>query len=425
MFAYYHFLKRVLSIFYPPIAPKSNEVLRFGILGAADIAPSALVTPAKSHPEVIVAAVAAREEKKAKAFAKKHGIPAVHLCYDDLIADPTINCVYVPLPNGLHYEWALKALKAGKHVLLEKPSVSNAAEAKSLFRHPILRDSDALVLLEAFHYRFHPAWQLFLTLFDSKEIEEVEVQNYLAAGIFPLDDIRFNYSLSGGTLMDFGSYAISAVRQIFGAEPTFVRSASYRPMPEGFDQTVDEAVYATYEFPNGGIARITADLQARGGYWFPALTKNWPRLYGALPTLFLKLKPIEEAVGNGLVKETRRKIVFHCYMGPHFYHRIDIGTTTKIIDPNKGRKILKSEKKTEYKKAYNWLKNEEGKKGELWWTTYRYQLEEFVNRVKKRQGSCVWFDSEESIRQMEMIDATYEKMGLPLRLTSKELEGGS
>jgi predicted dehydrogenase len=126
----------------------------------------------------------------------------------DLLDDPSLDAVYIPLPNGLHYEWGLKALQAGKHVLLEKPSTSNAEEAKSLFRHPLLNQPNVPVLLEAFHYRFHPAWQTFLSTFDSKDIVDASAVQSLPAGFFPDSDIRFNYALSGGTLMDFGTYAI-------------------------------------------------------------------------------------------------------------------------------------------------------------------------------------------------------------------------
>ncbi|KAF2192443.1 oxidoreductase domain-containing protein [Zopfia rhizophila CBS 207.26] len=418
MFALFHYLKRLYKIFKPPVAPKSTDALRFGILGAANIAPMALIIPARSHPDVIVAAVAARDSTKAEAFAKKYGIPVVHKTYDDLIADPTIDCIYNPLPNGLHYEWTLKALKAGKHVLLEKPSVSNATEAKSLFRHPILSEPDAPVLLEAFHYRFHPAWQFFLTLFKPEDVEEVDVQNHLMAGVFPHHDIRFNYSLAGGTLMDFGTYAVNSVRQIFGSEPSTIKSATYRPMPDGHDKQIDQAIYATYEFPNGGTAKIECDLQSRGGYWFPWLTKNWPRLNAFLPTLSVKLRPTEESVVNGLRKSTRKMIVFHNYMGPMFYHRMDIITTTEFSGES-----VKSEKKIQYEKVYKWSKSNGGKKGEEWWATYRYQLEEFVNWVRGRKDHGVWVDGEDSIRQMEMIDQTYLKSGLPLRPTSKAVDG--
>ena len=103
----------------------------------------------------------------------------------DLIADPSLDCIYIPLPAGLHFEWAIKTLKSGKHVLLEKSSVSNATEAKALFRDPVLSKPDAPVLLEAFHHRFHPSWQTFISLFDLKDIEEAEVINWMFAGMLP------------------------------------------------------------------------------------------------------------------------------------------------------------------------------------------------------------------------------------------------
>ncbi|KAF2791134.1 oxidoreductase domain-containing protein [Melanomma pulvis-pyrius CBS 109.77] len=422
MFSTIHSLKRLYTtIFDPPVAVKSSDALRFGILGAASIAPQALIVPAKSHHEVFIAAIAARDIKKAEAFAKKHCIPTVHKTYDDLIADPQIDCIYIPLPNGLHYEWAVKALSAGKHVLLEKPSVSNATEAKSLFRKPLLSRPDAPVLLEAFHYTFHPAWQLFKTLFDPQDVETVDVINSLVAGFFPLDDIRWNYKLSGGSLMDFGSYSVSAVRSIFAAEPTGVRDVTYRPMPAGFDQECDQAIYATYDFPNGGTAKISVDLQARGGYWFPALTKNWPSFANSLPTLTVKLRSKKADSQEGYDMYLHKTIVVHCYVGPHFYHRIDVTTTATIKDTYLANKIVKVEDKKEHLKAYKWPAGEEGKKGEEWWSTYRYQLEEFVNRVKKRDGSGVWVEGEDSIKQMEMIDATYVEAGLPLRPTSDTL----
>src|SRR5882757_836135 len=104
------------------------EKLRFGILGAARIAPAAIVKPARQISEVEVVAVAARDRSRAEEFAKKHQIPRVVDDYDALIADPDINAIYNPLPNGLHAEWTEKALAAGKHVLCEKPFTSNLAE---------------------------------------------------------------------------------------------------------------------------------------------------------------------------------------------------------------------------------------------------------------------------------------------------------
>ncbi|KAJ7033240.1 hypothetical protein C8F04DRAFT_957820 [Mycena alexandri] len=88
------------------------------------IAPDGLINPVKSHPEAVVFAVAARDKERAGAFAKKHGIAKVYGSYQELISDPEIYAIYNPLPNGLHYEWAMKALAAGNHVLVEKPAAN-------------------------------------------------------------------------------------------------------------------------------------------------------------------------------------------------------------------------------------------------------------------------------------------------------------
>ncbi|KAF2867958.1 oxidoreductase domain-containing protein [Massariosphaeria phaeospora] len=422
MFGLFYFFKRLYTIFNPPVAPKRSDALRFGILGAATVAPQSLIIPARSHPEVIVAAVAARDQKRAHAFAKKHRIPIVHKSYDDLLADPTIDCVYIPLPIGLHYEWALKAIKAGKHVLLEKPCVSNATEARSLFRHPVLNKPDAPILLEAFHQRFYPSWQTFMSLFDSEDVEEVNVKSWLFAGLLPFDDIRFNYALSGGTFMDYGAYAVSTVRSIFASEPTAIKSATYRPLPNGFDEHCDEAMFATYEFANGGTAKLSVDLQATGGYWFPALTRKWPNFRNFPPWLTVKLRAKKEGTEGRFEKWTQKSVIMNNYMVPHLWHRIDIVTNTEYRDTQEGGKLVRHEKNIEHMKAYNWLTSEKDRKCEEWWSTYRYQLEEFVNQVKRREGSGVWIDGDDSIKQMELVDKTYLLAGLPLRPTSQALE---
>ncbi|GIZ44592.1 hypothetical protein CKM354_000778600 [Cercospora kikuchii] len=131
MGALFSMLRRAYqALISPPRLAKKDDAVRFGLLGASAIAPIALIGPAQSHAEAIIAAVAARDPARAAAYAKKHHIPIVHNSYQDLLDDPSIDAVYIALPNGHHYEWAIRSLKAGKHVLLEKPSTSNAHEAK-------------------------------------------------------------------------------------------------------------------------------------------------------------------------------------------------------------------------------------------------------------------------------------------------------
>ncbi len=105
--------------------------LRIGVLGAAKIAPHAVVKPARNNAEAEVTAVAARDRGRAEAYAAKHGIAKVHDSYAALVADPGLDAIYNPLPNGLHAQWTIAALEAGKHVLCEKPFTANAQGSRS------------------------------------------------------------------------------------------------------------------------------------------------------------------------------------------------------------------------------------------------------------------------------------------------------
>jgi predicted dehydrogenase len=113
----------------------------------------ALTNPAKNVPEVQVMSVAARDPKRAKKFARRHRISHVHQTYQELLDDPEVDAIYNPLPNGLHAEWTLKALRAGKHVLCEKPFASNTSEAVEMAN---AAKKTGKVLYEAFAYRSHP-----------------------------------------------------------------------------------------------------------------------------------------------------------------------------------------------------------------------------------------------------------------------------
>jgi len=173
--------------------------LRIGILGAARIAPMALVRPARSVPEAAVLAVAARDETRARRFAARHGIPRVHRGYAELLADPEIDAVYNPLPNSLHCEWSIRALEAGKHVLCEKPLASNADEARRMTE---AASRAGRVLVEAFHWRYHPLAERMKAIVESGELGRV--RHVEASCCFPLllpGDIRYRLDLAGGALL--------------------------------------------------------------------------------------------------------------------------------------------------------------------------------------------------------------------------------
>jgi hypothetical protein len=163
--------------------------VRIGILGAARVAPLALIKPAQGNAEVVVAAVAARDVSRAQAFAAKHGIARVHDSYEALIADPELDAVYNPLPNSLHGRWTRAALTAGKHVLCEKPFTANATEAREIAE--LAAKSDRVVM-EGFHYRYHPLTLRAEQIIASGELGKLERVEAALCFLLPkFSDIRY------------------------------------------------------------------------------------------------------------------------------------------------------------------------------------------------------------------------------------------
>jgi predicted dehydrogenase len=326
-----------------------------------------------------------------------------------LLDDPSIDAVYIPLPNGLHCEWALKALAKGKHVLLEKPSVSNAAEAELLFDSPLLKQPNAPVLLEAFHYRFHPAWRHFLTLVDAANVAHARSTATVPGLVFPKDDIRFQYHLAGGTMMDLGTYPMSALRGVFAAAPEECLACDTVPCPPP-NERCDASFSARFRFPNGGEGEAVGDLTAP--------------LWGfGIPRVAVTHKPVRvdgdgkgPALAEGQEKVRVRKVTMVNFMMPTLWHRIDVEDEWTVRKTD-GGEVVKRWQTRESRKVYTFREGSEDdeRSGEAWWLTYRYQLEEFVNRIRGRPGSGVWVDGEDSVAQMRMIDSAYVKAGLPLR----------
>ena len=236
--------------------------LRIGVLGAARIAPPAIIGPARAVDGAKVVAIAARDRGKAEQFAAKHGIPTVHDTYEDVIASDAVDAIYNPLPNGLHGAWTIKAIEAGKHVLCEKPFTANADEARDV---AAVANASDVVVMEAFHWRFHPLATRILEIIETGEIGEVRhVSAALVAPYLKPGDIRWNLALAGGSLMDMGCYPISMVRTFAAAwpdnEPTVV-SATARQLPGS--PGVDRDVRAELAFPNGITGKIVTGMLSR------------------------------------------------------------------------------------------------------------------------------------------------------------------
>jgi len=282
--------------------PEIGAPVRIGILGAARIAPLALINPARGNAEVVVAAVAARDVSRAQAFAGKHGIARVHDSYAALIADPDLDAVYNPLPNGLHGRWTRVALTAGKHVLCEKPFTANAAEAREIAE--LAAQSDR-VAMEAFHYRYHPLTLRVEQIIASGELGKLE--RVEAAMCFPLpkfSDIRYNYSLAGGATMDAGCYAVHMVRTFGGSTPEVIAAqAKLR------DSQVDRAMTAELQFAAGHTGRVHCSM------WSSTLLQLSAKVIGdrgelrvlnpVTPQLFHRLS-VRSADGNRVERFPRR-----------------------------------------------------------------------------------------------------------------------
>lgn len=165
-----------------------------------------------------ITAISSRDLKEANRVATSLGIPKAYGSYEELLSDSEIDAVYIPLPNHLHVEWAIKAMKAGKHVLLEKPVGLSSKEAESLILAS--KANPNLKIMEAFMYRHHPQWQKAKKLVEEGQIGKLRtIQSVFSYYNTDPNNIRQNPDFGGGGLMDIGCYCISLSRFIFGQEP--------------------------------------------------------------------------------------------------------------------------------------------------------------------------------------------------------------
>ena len=328
-----------------------EEPLRIGVLGAARISDRSIVAPAAAIGHRLVA-VAARDRRRAEAFAQEHGVERVVAGYADLVADPEVDVVYNPLPNGLHGPWNSRALQAGKHVLSEKPSASNADEAVAV--------GDAVqkagtTFMEAFHYLFHPVTRRLLAVVESGELGRVEhVDTMMAIPAPPNDDPRWSLALAGGAMMDLGCYGLHAQRMMgrFAGGPPELVSA--RAGVRGELTDVDEWLDAELAFPGGATGSARCHMA------------------------YKEVEMTFRVVG------TEGEAVVHNFVQPHLDDRLSVSTRS-------GPRVEACGKRS----------------------SYTYQLEAFASAV--RSGTPLPIDADDAISNMRLIDACYRAAGMSPR----------
>ncbi|WP_439592902.1 Gfo/Idh/MocA family protein [Microbacterium sp.] len=229
--------------------------MRIGVLGAAGITERAIVEPARELDGVSVVAIAAREPERAREMADRLGVPKSG-DYDAILADPDIDLVYIPLPSTVQAQWAVRALRAGKHVLCEKPLSANGATAAEIATAADAAGRRAFV---GFHYRLHGFTRQLLEVLASGvlgEVQRVEFDYSIPHFVVQPGNIRLDADLGGGSFMDVGCYAVDLMRVAWG-EPTVI---SAEAVLSADDPRVDLQTDAVFELPGGIPATVRSSF---------------------------------------------------------------------------------------------------------------------------------------------------------------------
>jgi predicted dehydrogenase len=228
-------------------------ILRIGILGAAKIAPTAVINPAKGNPDFVVSVVAARDPARARAYAAEHGIAHVAADYAALVRHPEVDVVYNALPPNAHGEWAIAAMEAGKDVLCEKPFAMNAAQVRPMIE---AARRTGRTLVEAFHNRHHVVMKRAVEIVRSGELGALAKADVTFGAPIPYreGELRWTRERGGGALMDLGCYCVMALRTVLGGEPAVAAAACT------MEHEVDVTTTATLDFA-GVPATLTTSMQ--------------------------------------------------------------------------------------------------------------------------------------------------------------------
>jgi predicted dehydrogenase len=233
----------------------TGDVVRWGILSTASIGVGKVIPAIQAAARCEVVAIGSRDPVRAEKAAAELGIERAYGSYEDVLTDPAVDAVYIPLPNNLHRGWTIAAARAGKHVLCEKPLAMSAADAEGMIE--VCR-VEGVLLMEAFMYRLHPTWEAVRDMIVSGRIGELrEVQSWFSYFNDDPTDIRNQPEAGGGALFDIGCYCVNLSRMLFGAEPVRVQGEVRRDEQMG----IDVSTSGILGFANG-VATFTCSIRS-------------------------------------------------------------------------------------------------------------------------------------------------------------------
>ena len=251
--------------------------VRWGVLGTADIARGQTIPGMQLAEHCELYAIAGRKIEKAKSYQEQFGFRKAYGSYDELLADPEVEAVYVPLPNDIHCEWSIKALKAKKHVLVEKPMAVSEAQAKEMFR---AAEENGVLLMEAFAYLHSPFVKAVKAELDAGVIGDIRYfESAFTTGRRPDTDIRLRRETYGGALYDLGCYSVSMAMWMLGKEPDEVRASA-----QFSEKKIDLFTSALLLYDNGAVANLDC------GMLLPEGRLDRFRIHGTLGTI---VSPVE------------------------------------------------------------------------------------------------------------------------------------
>jgi predicted dehydrogenase len=276
-----------------------NKKVHIGILGCANFVKRYGIPSFKAIDNAEIVGIASRDIAKATAWAKEYGIPEAYDSYDALIASDTIDAVHVPLPNSLHKEYILKAVRAGKHVICEKSLAVSYKDAQEIVQ---ACKEHGVVLFENFMCGYHPQHQAVRSLIDEGKLGAVSVfRSFFGFPKMNADNIRYNKDLAGGVLNENGAYTLFMARSMVGKEPISVTTTLY-------SEEVDIRGTITLDFGDGVTALLAFDLDA--------VYQNNYSIWGSKGIIHVNraysipgdMKPDIECVTNENMQEKREKI---------------------------------------------------------------------------------------------------------------------